>query len=1121
MNRRFRFLVFGLVYSVITGLLLFVNSAGIAHPVASAQGPERNRNPLPLFATRHLVSPTDMVFDSDVESSTFDSKNVSFTGHLGGANSALAVQGNYTYVGEGPRLAIVDSSNKADPVVVGKTAPLPDVVLGVKAAGNYAYVAAGWAGLRIINISDPAAPLEIGFFDTPSYVRDVDIAGSYAYLPDGGFGLRIVDISNPAAPFEVGITPSLGTWMIDVAVAGDRAYVTTEDYGFVIFDISSPSAPSELGYFLTGAEAGGVIVDGDYAYLLGSSTNLLIVDVSNPVTPTLSGSYPLGSSGSGLSKEGHYLYAADGDKLHIINVAVPAAPSAEGHFDIEDSIYAVASAGDYVYITNGGLHIIDVSDKTTPEQSSFYPLLGEVRDTALLGDFAYVASEWQGLSIVDIRYPDAPQLLAQVDTPGVAVGVFAAGDYVYIADLWGGLRIVNVSDPAAAHEVGFFATPGSYHDVAVTGDYAYIAESGPPGLRILNIGNPTIPSQVAFLSLPDSANAVSVSGSHAYVAAGSSGLRIINISSPSAPFEVGNFNTPGNAQDVTVSGDYAYVADEHGGVAIVNLADPAQPLQIGSPDTVDYAQGVDIVGKHLYVADGGYLRIVDVCDPSQPVEIGFYETIARRVTVHENAAYVAGSYAGLSILRYTGPGSITISKQADNAGETTFNFIGDMGSFSLQSGASAAFPTVPSGSYDVTESSPPGWYLHDVICDSTHVALINNGITIQLQTAEDIACTFQNRRLPVMADAGGPYAGDEGAPIALDASASSNIELIETYKWDCTNDGSWDVTSRSPSGSTCTYADDGAFTVRLRTWDIFKRSRSDLAAMTVSNVAPTVAAGTDQTTIVGSEIQFAGSFADPGTADTHIIKWDFGDGGNKWGSLTPVHTYAATGLYEVTLTITDDDGAKGSDMLSVDVLDQAPTLSGISVSPPSINEGENILLTGSMSAREADSMLFLALSWGDGMTETHEFTPSSSFFSIAHTYVDDAPSATPSDSYPIGLRLSDETGAFTTTTAVAVVDNVAPEVDAGPDRTVDVGQNTLFTAVISDPGTLDTHTISWDFGDGSVRSSGLSVSHIFNTEGSYQVTVSVEDDDGGRCLQKINVAVVEKNYILMPLVMTP
>jgi hypothetical protein len=33
--------------------------------------------------------------------------------------------------------------------------------------GNYAYVAAFWSGLKIVDISNPTSPVEVGHWDTP------------------------------------------------------------------------------------------------------------------------------------------------------------------------------------------------------------------------------------------------------------------------------------------------------------------------------------------------------------------------------------------------------------------------------------------------------------------------------------------------------------------------------------------------------------------------------------------------------------------------------------------------------------------------------------------------------------------------------------------------------------------------------------------------------------------------------------------------------------------------------------------------------------------------------------------------------------------------------------------
>ena len=89
-------------------------------------------------------------------------------------------------------------------------------------SGDMLLVAAGDAGLRVIDISDPASPTEVGFLDTAGSVRRVAVTGVLALVADAGSGLRVIDISDPASPTEVGFLDTPGSTRA-VAVTGDLA----------------------------------------------------------------------------------------------------------------------------------------------------------------------------------------------------------------------------------------------------------------------------------------------------------------------------------------------------------------------------------------------------------------------------------------------------------------------------------------------------------------------------------------------------------------------------------------------------------------------------------------------------------------------------------------------------------------------------------------------------------------------------------------------------------------------------------------------------------------------------------------------------------------------------------
>jgi hypothetical protein len=73
----------------------------------------------------------------------------------------VALSGNHAYLGSGTVLRVVDVSNLASPMVVGEVV-LPNVVQGVAASGNHVYVADAEHGLRVIDVSEPEDPVEVG-----------------------------------------------------------------------------------------------------------------------------------------------------------------------------------------------------------------------------------------------------------------------------------------------------------------------------------------------------------------------------------------------------------------------------------------------------------------------------------------------------------------------------------------------------------------------------------------------------------------------------------------------------------------------------------------------------------------------------------------------------------------------------------------------------------------------------------------------------------------------------------------------------------------------------------------------------------------------------------------------
>jgi hypothetical protein len=129
----------------------------------------------------------------------------------------------------------------------------------------------------------------------PHGAEDIVVVDNYAYIIASD-GLKIVDVSNPAAPIEIGVyVDEEGLIWSDLAVADDYAYLgARHPYDLQVIDISDPTTPVEVGRYNPPGDGRAVAVDGSFAYVLDEYRSVLkMVDISEPDTPTKVAFYDL------------------------------------------------------------------------------------------------------------------------------------------------------------------------------------------------------------------------------------------------------------------------------------------------------------------------------------------------------------------------------------------------------------------------------------------------------------------------------------------------------------------------------------------------------------------------------------------------------------------------------------------------------------------------------------------------------------------------------------------------------------------------------------------------------------------------------------------------------------
>ncbi len=643
--------------------------------------------------------------------------NVEYVGQYGGWVSDVSRLGDFTFIGEGPRLAILDLSDPAAPVVIGKTEYLGSSVSALAVSGSYAYLAVGGRGLIVVNVSDPTSPYAVGAYDTPGSAADVVLQGTLAYVADGSGGLRIIDVSIPGTPNEIGTHDTPGK-AYRVTMSEDYVYIADGSGGLRIVDVSDPASPHEAGFFDTPGDIRDVAVDGSYAYLTDLENGLRIVDVGDPAEPVEVGYYRPNSGPYELQVAAPYVYIAITFRgLLVINVADPTAPALVREYRVTQDCFttSVALDGPLAYIgdMSVGLVVLDVTDPAEPTEVGRYSSLQYASGVAVAGAYTYIADEYFGLRIVDAANPTMLVETGLLEIPGFVRDVALAGTGAYVADTSIGLRVLNVANPAIPTEVGRLAIGSWADDVAVVGSYAYVAASS-SGLHIVSVVDPTAPVEVGTFDTPGQATGVAVDATYAYIADGSAGVRIVSVVDPASPREVGHYDTPGTATGIALAGSYAYIADGTGGLRIVDVANPASPLEVGFHDTPGDASSVAIHGSYAYVADDlvdgvtiGGLRVVSVTDPTAPVEVGHFITPqgAKDVVVVDGLVYVADGAGGLILLRYAESLSSSISgRVTDESGNGLQGIVVWAGfPYNALTGSEGQYTItgLPAGTYDV------------------------------------------------------------------------------------------------------------------------------------------------------------------------------------------------------------------------------------------------------------------------------------------------------------------------------------------------------------------------------------------------------------------------------------
>jgi DNA-binding MarR family transcriptional regulator/PKD repeat protein len=136
---------------------------------------------------------------------------------------------------------------------------------------------------------------------------------------------------------------------------------------------------------------------------------------------------------------------------------------------------------------------------------------------------------------------------------------------------------------------------------------------------------------------------------------------------------------------------------------------------------------------------------------------------------------------------------------------------------------------------------------------------------------------------------------------------------------------------------------------------------------------------------VGTTITFNGSKSYDPDGNITTWLWDFGDSTNGTGKATS-HAYTKAGVYNVTLTVTDDDGATGIDTaLCIVTQPNVTPTRPIIIGPVNGTKYTDYIFTVVSMDSDHDALCY-TFTWGDGITTTTRFFPEETPVTQSHRW---------------------------------------------------------------------------------------------------------------------------------------
>ncbi len=340
----------------------------------------------------------------------------------------------------------------------------------------------------------------------------------YLFVNELNKGIHIINNSNPAAPVQIGFVDIIGN--VDIAISGNILYADSYT-DLLVIDITTVTKPQLIerieNTFDKQIFGNNGYADPDYGIVIGWNEKEVITNYncndnedylaySQQQAPPNTNSGITGSMARFAITQNH-LYTLNGDNLQSYSITNPVRPEAKNEVELGWGIETLFPYRNNLFIgSQRGMHIYNLDQPSTPKFVSTYEHITSCDPVVVSENTAYVTlrngtecrngiNELHLIDISDLKNPTLINTQPMTNPYGLGVTSKYISKTLFVCDGNAGLKVLDVTDPLDVEQIGADASMNGYDVIAHNDILMLIGKDGlyqydyrdPQNLKLLSV----------------------------------------------------------------------------------------------------------------------------------------------------------------------------------------------------------------------------------------------------------------------------------------------------------------------------------------------------------------------------------------------------------------------------------------------------------------------------------------------------------------------------------------------------------------------------------------------------------------------------------------------------------